>query len=493
VQAVPIDGGLRELARLCATTEDRGLLLTDATPLLARIGGERSLLLVLITASGPTVALRTGAPLPEAELPTGLLELPLGPAGALELPPAWVAAGIVRARGRRLPGGDLVAVVAATDETDDDLDEAIELLGGALARLDAEHRLTDLIARVDNAQQLADMGDYDWHIATDTNTWSDQLYRIYGYEPQEFNAGYDRFLSHIHPDDRERIMQIHQQAYATGEPYQMIERIVRPDGEVRYLASNGQVLRDEQGTPIRMRGTCIDVTERVRAEEAHEAQAVTLREAQVRRRQALEVNDNVVQGLSAAVYSMRGGDLAAAADYLDRTLASARRLMNDWLTPLDGSETAPGDLVRERPSTIAAAPPPAADGDAAAAPAARVLVVDDNDDVRHLLRAQIAADGRYEVVGDAADGEQAVDSAQQLQPDIVILDLAMPRMDGLQALPLIRAAVPGVRVIVLSGFDQSIMARRALAAGAARYVEKGLRMDLATVIGEVLAEETVDA
>jgi hypothetical protein len=52
------------------------------------------------------------------------------------------------------------------------------------ARLEAEAQLNDLRLRVDNAQQLANMGDYDWHIPTDTNRWSDQLYRIYGYEPQ---------------------------------------------------------------------------------------------------------------------------------------------------------------------------------------------------------------------------------------------------------------------------------------------------------------------
>ena len=93
------------------------------------------------------------------------------------------------------------------------------------------------------------MGDYDWHIATDTNAWSDQLYRIYGHEPQSFNASYERFLAHIHPEDRERITAIHQRAYASGEPYEMIERIVRPSGEVRYLASNGQVIKDEDRQP----------------------------------------------------------------------------------------------------------------------------------------------------------------------------------------------------------------------------------------------------
>lgn len=118
-------------------------------------------------------------------------------------------------------------------------------------RLTAE--LDDLRQRVDNAQHLAGMGDYDWHIPTDTNRWSDQLYRIYGYEPQAFNASYERFLSLIHPEDRDRIQALHQEAYATGAPYQMIERIVRPDGEVRYLSSNGEVIMDDAGTPVRMR------------------------------------------------------------------------------------------------------------------------------------------------------------------------------------------------------------------------------------------------
>ncbi len=65
-----------------------------------------------------------------------------------------------------------------------EVDTAIDLVDTGLARIHAEERLADLAARVDNAQQLAGMGDYDWHIATDTNTWSDQLYRIYGHEPQ---------------------------------------------------------------------------------------------------------------------------------------------------------------------------------------------------------------------------------------------------------------------------------------------------------------------
>jgi DNA-binding NarL/FixJ family response regulator len=92
-----------------------------------------------------------------------------------------------------------------------------------------------------------------------------------------------------------------------------------------------------------------------------------------------------------------------------------------------------------------------------------------------------------DVVGEAVDGVDAVDQARELQPHLVLLDMAMPRMDGLQALPLIREAVPDVRVIVLSGFNQGTLEQEALAAGADRYVVKGGSMrELLELIEAVL-------
>lgn len=103
----------------------------------------------------------------------------------------------------------------------------------------------------------------------------------------------------------------------------------------------------------------------------------------------------------------------------------------------------------------------------------RVLIVDDAEDLRSLLRMRMEMTDHLEVVGEAGDGVAAVEQARLLQPDLVMLDLAMPRMDGLEALPLIREAVPDVRVIVLSGFNESTMAANAKRAGADHYFVKG--------------------
>jgi PAS domain S-box-containing protein len=222
----------------------------------------------------------------------------------------------------------------ATTEADGEIEAARR------AQAAAEAALADLRERVDNAQALANMGDYDWHIPTDTNRWSDQLFRIYGYEPQSFEPAYERFLSLIHPDDRERIRAIHQQAYQTGEPYEMLERIVRPDGEVRYLSSNGQVVHDETGQPVRMRGTCIDITARVRSERERESAANAVALEQQRRLQAVEINDTMLQNLAAAFYALELGETQRCAEYVQGSLDAARRMVADLMAD-DGVD---GDL-----------------------------------------------------------------------------------------------------------------------------------------------------
>jgi PAS domain S-box-containing protein len=348
-------------------------------------------------------------------------------------------------------------------------------------------QLADLQSRVDDAQQLANMGDYDWHIESDENSWSDQLYRIYGYQPQEFNASYDRFLAMVHPDDRDAVTAMHRQVYQSGGSWTMTERIVRPDGEVRHLATNGVVVTDDEGNAVRMRGTCVDITERVRAEAESEELAASLREWQVRRRHAFEINDNVVQGIGAAALALQLGDMDAVASYLDRTLRAARGMMGDLLLDRPDATPEAGDMVRSTAAVAGTTPAPTA-GRHPAPEKVRILLADDYHDLRGLMRFQLERAG-YVVIGEAADGQEAVAMAADLAPDVIVLDLAMPRMDGLQALPTLRETVPDSKVIVVSGFANGLMADRVLAAGASRFAEKGVGMDLVRLVEDVVSEE----
>ena len=103
----------------------------------------------------------------------------------------------------------------------------------------------------------------------------------------------------------------------------------------------------------------------------------------------------------------------------------------------------------------------------------RVLVVDDAANLRELLTLLLEVEDDFEVVGTAADGRQAIDAAQALKPDVVLLDLAMPVMDGLQALPELRGLLPNSRIVIFSGFEHEALAEEAMQAGADAYIEKG--------------------
>ncbi len=82
----------------------------------------------------------------------------------------------------------------------------------------------------------------------------------------------------------------------------------------------------------------------------------------------------------------------------------------------------------------------------------RVVLADDSEDLRTVLRHLLEQDGRFEVVAEAEDGYEAVQVAADHQPDVIVLDLSMPVLDGHEALPRIRIAAPATRIVVLSGF-----------------------------------------
>jgi DNA-binding NarL/FixJ family response regulator len=120
---------------------------------------------------------------------------------------------------------------------------------------------------------------------------------------------------------------------------------------------------------------------------------------------------------------------------------------------------------------------PRFDGDSPNAnPVRRIVVADDTADFRFLVTLALRADPRFEVVGEAENGLEAVEAARAQRPDVVLLDVSMPVMDGLQALPLLADCCPETRVVVLSGFATDTLESKALSLGAVAYVEKGTEM-----------------
>ena len=106
-----------------------------------------------------------------------------------------------------------------------------------------------------------------------------------------------------------------------------------------------------------------------------------------------------------------------------------------------------------------------------------IFLCDDVPELRALLRYGLEEDPGLLVVGEAGNAEAAIAGVRDLRPDVLVLDLSMPGMDGLEALPLLREAAPGTAVIVFSGFASDRMSEPALALGAARYLEKGEPID----------------
>lgn len=129
-----------------------------------------------------------------------------------------------------------------------------------------EEQLARQEARLEEAQRLAHLGSWEWDIAKNRVTWSDELYRIFGLEPGSAPITYETYLDRVHPEDRERVRAAWRQAFQDHQDVANTYRIRRPDGSWRYLNGKGKLDLDAEGKPVRAYGIAMDITERHQAE-----------------------------------------------------------------------------------------------------------------------------------------------------------------------------------------------------------------------------------
>ncbi|HRK90192.1 MAG TPA: PAS domain S-box protein [Anaerolineales bacterium] len=132
------------------------------------------------------------------------------------------------------------------------------------------------LAMLETAEEVAGMGGWVLDLHTQALTWSDQLFRIFGMDREGFDGDMDRIIAErVHPEDREITIQASRAALEKATPADMTFRICLPDGEIRTLKTQGKVIRDESGLPLKLMGYVQDISESKQAEElVHESQSI---------------------------------------------------------------------------------------------------------------------------------------------------------------------------------------------------------------------------
>jgi PAS domain S-box-containing protein len=137
-------------------------------------------------------------------------------------------------------------------------------------------RLERRAQQLDEAEHLVDVGSFDWYVQRNELHWSEQHFRLWGYEPGTVVPTLELFQRHLHPDDAQRVSDLLQQALLGRTGYDCMHRVQRSDGSVRVVRARGTVRFDDEGRAQRMIGAVLDITERVQAEDTLRLHAFVL-------------------------------------------------------------------------------------------------------------------------------------------------------------------------------------------------------------------------
>ncbi|HZJ81516.1 MAG TPA: diguanylate cyclase [Guyparkeria sp.] len=184
---------------------------------------------------------------------------------------------------------------------------------------------------LNEAQRIASVGNWAFDVESGVLTWSDEIYRIFGYPPGSFVPTYERFMEMTHPKDRERVGKMVQGVLKRGEAYGIEHRILRSDGEVRYVRERGTVERDAKGRQ-RLLGTMQEITDHILATEESRQAAAILESAH--EGVLIADKDGCIQSVNPAVEQLLGVDESQLLG----------RQVDDLI--LDREETTPFDVVQ---------------------------------------------------------------------------------------------------------------------------------------------------
>jgi len=209
----------------------------------------------------------------------------------------------------------------------------------------AEDEINRREAQLAEAQRIAHLGSYEWDVATNTVRRSEELLRIFGAAAGELKPTFEGYLERVHPDDRDRTRRTIEEACRGGTPFEFEERIVRPDGAIRVLHSQGHWVLDDRRQPLRLVGICHDITERRQAEaqlRQQEEQALAVLEQRVASRTAelheknRELESEIDQRKRvAALLSARNEELKAFAYTVSHDLKAPLRGIAGYAQELD--------------------------------------------------------------------------------------------------------------------------------------------------------------
>jgi PAS domain S-box-containing protein len=220
------------------------------------------------------------------------------------------------------------------------LEEVADRAAVALENMNLLDKLAHSEEQLRVALEAGRLGAWDWDIPANKVTWSAMLEKIHGLDAGTFPGTFDAYQLDIHPEDRERVLAAISHAVADRTDHHVVYRIVLPDGETRWLEANGRLLCDAAGTPRRLVGVCVDITERRRSEAQLRQMVLALKDADQRKDQFLamlahELRNPLAPMLNATHLLRLPGieeELSArATEILDRQVGHMARLLDDLL------------------------------------------------------------------------------------------------------------------------------------------------------------------